>query len=482
MSTINLQELSSSQKRLLLAEILKKKLQTQDDKVIPEAYYRFDCFPEYREIKKLREKVEANSTINPYFTIHEGINNNTTQIDGRELINYSSYNYLGLSGEAKVSQAAKEAIDSYGTSVSASRIASGERPINRELDRMIADWLGVEDCITFVSGHATNVTTIGHLFGPEDLILNDEFIHNSAIQGSILSGARRLSFPHNDWQALARILEKQQRHNYRRVLILIEGVYSQDGDFPNLPKFIELKKRHKAFLMVDEAHSIGVMGNYGHGIGEYFGINPAEVDLWMGTLSKSFGSCGGYIAGCKALIEFLKYTVPGFVFAAGMPPALTAAAVASLKVLQAEPERVSRLHRQAERFLRSVQSYGLDTGMSQNTPIIPVIVGNSSACVQLSGALFERGINVQPMIYPAVPENAARLRFFLSCNHTDEQIDYTAKVIAEELAKIESGKQAAVPNKPVIPQKIGLGLKDKKTQDESNWVRNFTVEYVAQGR
>lgn len=479
MNSIDLQELSPTQKRLLLAEILKKKLQKQDDIIIPEAHYKFDSFPEYQEIKKIREELESNSTINPYFTIHEGINNNTTHIEGRELINYSSYNYLGLSGEAKVSQAAKEAIDNYGTSVSASRIASGERPINTELDRMIADWLGVEDCITFVSGHATNVTTIGHLFGSEDLILNDEFIHNSAIQGSILSGARRLSFPHNDWQALARILERQQRHNYRRVLILIEGVYSQDGDFPNLPKFIELKKRYKAFLMVDEAHSIGVMGNQGRGIGEHFNVNPADVDLWMGTLSKSFGSCGGYIAGSKVLVEFLKYTVPGFVFGAGMSPALTAAALTALKVLKAEPERVAQLHRQAKRFLKSVQSYGLNTGMSQNTPIIPVIVGNSSACVQLSTALFERGVNVQPMIYPAVPENAARLRFFLSCQHTDEQIDYTAKVIAEELAKIESEKQDSTSNKPVIQN---VGLTDKQASNESDWVRNFAVEYVAQGR
>ena len=476
MTSIDLQELSESQKRLLLAKMLTQKSQTQEDKIIPEACYRFDRFPEYQEIKKIREQLEANSTINPYFTIHEGINNNKTLVRGRELINYSSYNYLGLSGEAKVSQAAKDAIDRYGTSVSGSRIASGERPINLELDRTIADWLGVEDSITFVNGHATNVTTIGHLFGPEDLILNDEFIHNSAIQGAILSGARRLSFPHNNWQALARILDKQQRHNYRRVLILIEGVYSQDGDFPNLPKFIELKKRHKALLMIDEAHSMGTMGNHGRGIGEHFGINPADVDLWMGTLSKGLGSCGGYIAGCKALIEFLKYTVPGFIFSNGISPALSAAALASLQILQAEPDRVNRLHRQAKRFLKSVKSHGLNTGVSQNTPIVPVIIGSSLASARLSGALFERGINVQPMIYPAVAEDAARLRFFLSCKHTDEEIDYTVKVLAEELAKIESEKPTLVPDKAVVPPK------DTKLQDESNWVRNFAVEYVARGR
>lgn len=485
MNNINLQELSESQKRLLLSKILQQKSESQNqesphDSIVPEAHYKFDCFPEYKELQNIAEKLnlqlEAGSKNNLYFSIHEGINNNKTQIDGRELINFSSYNYVGLSGEPKVSQAAKEAIDRYGTSVSASRLASGERPVNVELDRAIANWLGVDDCITFVNGHATNVTTIGHLFNSEDLILHDEYIHNSAVQGAILSGARRLSFPHNDWQALARMLEKQPRQNYRRVLILIEGVYSQDGDFPDLPEFIEIKKRHKALLMIDEAHSMGVMGNSGRGIGEHFGVNRADVDLWMGTLSKGLGSCGGYIAGCKALIEFLKYTVPGLVFSNGISPTMSAAALAALQVLEDEPERVKRLHQQAQRFLKLVQSHELDTGMSNNTAVVPVIIGNSTTCALLSRKLFARGINVQPMIYPAVPDNAARLRFFLSCKHTNAEIDYTVKVLSEELAQIESKTQ---------PQQItrqDIARQDTKPHDESNWVRNFAVKYIAQGK
>lgn len=476
MTPSNLQNFSDAQKRLLLAEILKQKLQTESKKIVPESSYKVEYFPEYLEIKKIREELEANSSINPYFTLHEGINNNKTQIGDQQLINYSSYNYLSLSGDPKVSQAAKDAVDRYGTSVSGSRIASGERPINLELESTLANWLGVEDAMTFVNGHATNVTTIGHICGSEDLILNDEFIHNSAVQGAILSGARRLSFPHNDWEALARILEKQERHKYRRVLILIEGVYSQDGDFPDLPRFIEIKKRYQALLMIDEAHSMGTMGNRGRGIGEHFDVNPADVDLWMGTLSKGLGSCGGYIAGSKALIEFLKYTVPGFIFSNGISPALSAAALASLQILQAEPERVSRLHRQGQRFLKLAQSHGLNTGVSQNTPIVPIIIGSSVAAAQLSTALFARGINVQPMIYPAVAEDAARLRFFLSCQHTDEEIDYTIKVIAEELANIKSKKQAVVPDKTTVSQA------HRKLQEEPHWVRNFAVEYVTNGR
>jgi 7-keto-8-aminopelargonate synthetase-like enzyme len=306
-----------------------------------------------------------------------------------------------------------------------------------ELEKEIANFLGVDNSIVFLSGHATNVTTIGHLLGAEDLILSDALIHNCAVQGSILSGARRLYFPHNDWHTLDNILEKQQRQNYRRVLIIIEGIYSQDGDIPDLPKFIEVKKRHKALLMIDEAHSIGVIGKHGAGIGEYFGVDRTDVDLWMGTLSKAFASCGGYIAGSNALVEYLKYTAPGFIYSVGMSSANTAAALASLRVLRAEPERVTQLHRQAKRFLELAQNFGLNTGASKNTPVIPVIVGDSFACMLLSQLLLERGISVHPTIYPAVAEDAARLRFFLSCSHTDEQIDYTVKIVAEELAKIQ---------------------------------------------
>ena len=211
-----------------------------------------------------------------------------------------------------------------------------------------------------------------------------------------------------------------------------------DGDYPDLPQFIQVKKRHKALLLVDEAHSAGVMGPHGRGIGEYFDVDPADVDLWMGTLSKSFGSCGGYIAGSKALVEYLKYTAPGFVYSVGISPPNAAAALASLRLLEAEPERVTRLHEQlASCFFRWPSSAGLNTGLSQDSAVVPIILGNSLHCLQLSQALFARGINVQPILYPAVEEKAARLRFFITSNHTDEQIRYTVDAVAEELAKID---------------------------------------------
>ena len=402
---------------------------------IPPEHYRFDRYPEYLRLKQNLEMLEHSGVGNPYFNVHERVTNDTTMIGGRELINFSSYNYIGMSGDPTVAQAAKEAVDRFGTSVSASRVVSGEKTIHRELELAIARLIGAEDAIVYVGGHSTNETTIGHLFGPGDLILHDALAHNSIIQGCILSGARRRPFPHNDWSTVNRLLE-DLRGDYRRVLVAIEGTYSMDGDIPDLPRFVEVKQRHKAFLMVDEAHSAGVLGEHGRGIGEYWHVNPADVDLWMGTLSKSFGSCGGYIAGNKAVVEYLKYTAPGFVYSVGISPSNAAAAVASIRLLEREPERVARLHQRAELFLSLAKKHGLNTGMSKDTPVIPIILGDSIRCLQLSQALGRRGINVQPIVHPAVEEQAARLRFFITSKHTEEQIRYTITTLAEELAKL----------------------------------------------
>ena len=402
---------------------------------IPPEYYRFDCSPEYKKLQQQIEQVNSLGNGNPFFVHQERIVNDTTTIDGRELINFATYNYIGMCGDPQVSKAAHEAIERYGTSACASRLISGEKPIHRELEREIADFLGVEDSIILVGGHATNVTTIGHLFGKNDLVIYDSLSHNSILQGCFLSGASLVAFPHNDSSALEEIL-RDRRHRYQRVLIVIEGVYSTDGDIADLPQFIELKKRYKTFLMVDEAHSIGTVGKHGRGIGEFFAINPHDVDLWMGTLSKSFASCGGYIAGSHALIEYLKYTAPGFVFSVGMSPPNAAATLAAIQVLKAEPERVSSLQARAKLFLKLAQAKGLNTGMSKDSPVIPIIVGESLKSIQLSQNLFKKGINVPFMIYPSVPQHEARLRFFVTCNHTEEQIRFTVDALADEMAKL----------------------------------------------
>ncbi len=410
-------------------------LKPADSREIEPEDYCFDQLPEYRRLKRTMSQFEMTGVPNPYFSVHDAVVRDTTTIDGKELISFSSYNYLGMSGDPAVTQAVVEAVQKYGTSVSASRLVSGEKPIHGELECEISGLLGTESALLMVGGHATNETTIGHLVGPGDLILHDALAHNSVIQGAILSGARRRPFPHNDWQALESILE-EVRASYRRILVIIEGVYSMDGDYPNLPKFVEVKDRHNAWLMVDEAHSIGTMGATGRGIGEHFGVPGNDVDIWMGTLSKSFGSCGGYIAGCKELVELLKYTAPGFVFSVGLSPTNTAAALASLKTLIAHPERVQRLQSRSKLFLSEARRLGLNTGQSADTPVIPVITGNSLHALLLSRKMFEAGINVQPILYPAVEESAARLRFFITCEHSEEQIRYAVHKVAEALQEI----------------------------------------------
>ena len=426
------------------------------DAEIPPEHYRPESFPEYLKLKQSLDMLESSGLGNPYFTVHQCVSNDRTVIDGREMVNFSSYNYLGMSGDPVVVRAAQDAAGKYGTSVSASRLVSGEIPLHGELEEAIAEFLGTEAAIVLVGGHATNETVIGHLLGPGDLLLHDALAHNSIIQGGVLSGARRRPFPHNDPQAADHLLA-EFRHEYRRVLVCIEGVYSMDGDIPDLPRFVELKRRHKALLMVDEAHSIGTLGAHGRGIAEHFSVTPEAVDLWMGTLSKSFGSCGGYIAGCREVVEYLKYTAPGFVYSVGIPPPSAAAALASVKLLEAEPQRTRRLQQRARLFLSLARQHGLNTGMSQDSPVVPVILGNSIHCLRLAAALRQRGVNVQPILHPAVEESAARLRFFLTALHTEEQIRHTLDAMVEELGRIDRahlagpGSVQPAPTQPVRP-------------------------------
>ena len=373
---------------------------------------------------------------NPYFRVDQGGAGSAACIDGRQLVNFCVYDYVGMSHDPEVTAAAKSAIDRYGTGAGASRLISGEKQVHRDLEQALAAFLTVPAAIVFVSGHAANVTTIGHLLGPDDLILHDTLAHNSIIQGAKLSGATRRSFAHNDWMAMDAVLSECRRR-YRRVLIAIEGVYSMDGDFPELPRFVELKKKHKTLILVDEAHSLGTMGPTGRGIGEHWGVARADVDLWMGTLSKSLASCGGYIAGSVELVEYLKYTAPGFVYSVGISPPNAAAALASLMVLQRQPQRVDLLHELSALFLKLAKEKGLDTGLAAGTPVIPIIVGSSANSLRLSNALFQRGINVQPILYPIVPEHSARLRFFITTNHTRAQIQTTVSAIANELKALD---------------------------------------------
>ena len=427
------------EEQLLSSELARKQ---PVERAIEPGDYDFSQSPEYQRLLGNIRLTEQVGLDNPYFTIHDGITNDQTTIEGRKFINFCSYNYLGMSGDPMVTAAAQEATARYGTSVSASRLVSGEKPLHQQLENSIANFLGAEAAITMVGGHATNETTIGHLFGPGDLILHDALSHNSIVQGCRLSGARRRAFPHNDSVACRELLERY-RGEHRRVLIVIEGVYSMDGDIAPLPDFVELKEKHQAYLMVDEAHSLGTLGEGGRGIAAHFGVDPRRVDLWMGTLSKSLGSCGGYIAARKEIVEYLKYTAPGFVYSVGLSPANTAAALASLQQLRANPERVERLRENSALFLALANEAGLDTGASRGTPVIPVITGSSVTALQLSDRLFKSGINVQPILHPAVEDKAARLRFFMTCDHSEEQIRHTVALTAKHWQELQAEESAA---------------------------------------
>lgn len=222
---------------------------------------------------------------------------------------------------------------------------------------------------------------------------------------------------------------RDNRGRHERCLIVVEGVYSMDGDIADIPAFIALKERYKALLMVDEAHSIGVLGNSGKGIREHFDLEPASVDLWMGTLSKALASCGGYIAGSRTMIEYLRYTVPGFLFSVGISPSNAAAAIAAIETMEDEPERVAKLRHNAELFLTLAKGKGFHTGLSRGSAIVPVILGNSVASLKLAEMLSREGVNVHPFLFPAVAEEEARLRFFVTSEHTENQIRFAVEAL-----------------------------------------------------
>jgi 8-amino-7-oxononanoate synthase len=402
----------------------------------PDRVTDFAQWPEYRALRARLGQLEGQGIESPFFQVHEGVTGSHATIAGRRVLNFANYNYLGLSGDPDVTRAAQDAVARWGSSVSASRVVSGERPIHAALERELAGFLGVDDAIVYIGGHPANVSTISHLFATDDVILCDALMHNSAVQGAEFSGARRLTFPHDDWRTLDTMLQRV-RGRHRRALVVLEGVYSADGDIPDLRRFVEVKERHGALLMVDEAHSLGVIGATGRGIAEHAGVPPGAVDIWMGTLSKSLASCGGYIAGSAALVEYLKYTAPGFVYSVGITPSNAAAALAALRKLIAEPERVRTLRDRAAHFLRRCQEEGLDTGASGGTPVIPVIVGDSLRAAKLSAMLLAAGVNVQPMVAPAVPNDRARLRFFVASTHTEAEIDTTVRLVVEAMRTLE---------------------------------------------
>ena len=402
---------------------------TVEREILPE-YSDVTLFPECVAFQQRLAMAAMAGVTNPFFRVNERVDKAISTIGGREVVSYTSFDYLGMANDPAVTSAAKEALDRFGSSASASRLVGGDNTILEDLDQEIARFIGTEAALVFPSGYGTNASLFGHLFGSDDLILYDELAHTSIVQGALLSKARRRTFPHNDIEFVDNLLS-DIRGKHRRVVVAIEGVYSMDGDYPDLPRFLDVKRRHQALLFVDEAHSVGVMGPKGRGLCDHFGVSAGEGDIWMGTISKALSSAGGYLAGRETLIQYLKYTTPAFVFATATSPANAAAALAAVRLATKEPQRVTRLRDRAQLFLTLAKEAGLNTGNSKDTPVIPIILGDSLRCVKISDELLQQGIDAQPILYPAVPESASRIRFVITAGHTEEQIQRTVKVLAQ---------------------------------------------------
>ena len=396
----------------------------------------FESLPAYQQFRTQRAVSDALHLNFPFYRQHEAMAGARSVVAGKPVTNFASYDYLGLNGDPRITEAVAEAVRLWGTSVSASRITAGERGFHRELEGALADLYDAEDALAFVSGHATAISTIAALMGPKDLILHDALIHNCIVIGAQLSGATRRPFPHNDLASLDAMLGAT-RDRFERVLIVTEGLFSMDGDGPDLARLVEIKERFGCWLMMDEAHSVGVLGATGKGIAEQAGVDPKRVDIWFGTLSKTLVSCGGYVAGSRALVDYLKLAAPGMVYSVGMPAPAAVAAFTAIGIMRAEPERVARLQANGQLFLRLAKEAGLDVGTSWGFAVTPVIIGDSLRTVLLSERLLNRGINAFPIVPPGVPEKSARLRFFISSEHTTGEIEAAVAATAEEFASVE---------------------------------------------
>ena len=370
------------------------------------------------ELKQRTDKMKENGKFF-YLKTVENASESRVFIDQKEKIMFASYNYLGLIDHPKLKEAAINALEKYGTGTSGVRLLSGTTKVHEELEAKIAEFKEAEAAITYTSGYVTNLAVITSLYQRGDLIVMDKIDHASIIDGCILSGARHKTFLHNDMNSLEQILADSD--DFVNKIVIVDGVYSMEGDVANLPEISRLAKKYNAKVMVDEAHSIGVLGKTGHGIEEHFGLKNA-VDIHMGTLSKAIPSVGGYIAGNKDMIDYLKHNSRPFIFSAPLPPVTAAVAKAALEVIEDEPERIENLRKNMEKFRTGIRAMGYNIGESV-TAIVPLIVGNEEDTLELCKMVNEEGVFICPIIFPAVPRGTNRLRSHVMTTHTDRDIE-----------------------------------------------------------
>ncbi|KAG6612346.1 Fatty-acid-CoA ligase [Phytophthora cinnamomi] len=421
---------------------------------IDSSCFEIDSFPEVQGLFSQMKEFESAGLRVPFLE--------TLTPEKRRMTNFNTYNYLGNASNPDVAAASKAGIEEYGTTMSSSPIV-GQTQMNVDLEKALCTFFNAEASILFVGGWVSNVTTIDALVSKGDLILCDALNHDSCVSGQRLSGATILPFPHNDTKALERMLSKL-RTKYRRVLIVIEGVYSMDGDIPDVHEMIRIKKKYKALLFIDEAHSFGTMGATGRGICEHFNADPKDIDVRMGTMSKALGSVGGFILGSQTLIKYLKHCAGGFVFSVGLAPACGSAALKSVQLMTEGPSRTVTLQERSSYFYDLCKEHKIPMGENtfRGAPVVVVMIGSTIATAKASEFLAAHKINVKPIVYPAVEEGKCRLRFFISALHTPKQLEDTVLALKTYLRDgFANGIKSAV-----ITDATPTGLVTKATEDE----------------
>jgi 8-amino-7-oxononanoate synthase len=363
--------------------------------------------------------------IYPYFRVIESDQDTVVKMNGKDVLMFGSNSYLGLTNHPKIKEAAKRAVDKYGTGCAGSRFLNGTLDIHIKLEERLADLVGKEAALCYSTGFQVNLGVVSVLTGRKDHVLLDELDHASIIEGSRLSFSKVLKFAHNDMH----VLESKLKHCVpdSLKLIVVDGIFSMEGDIAKLPDLVRLADKYNATIMVDDAHSIGVLGKNGSGTSSHFGLTD-KVDLIMGTFSKSLASLGGFIASDKDTINFLKHNSRTLIFSASMTPASAASVLAAIDIMVSEPERINHLWEISHYALRTFKEIGFDTGKSE-TPIIPLYIRDQLKSLLLTKALLEDGIFVNPVVSPAVRKEDCLIRYSLMATHTKEQVDISIEKI-----------------------------------------------------
>lgn len=388
-----------------------------------------------RRIKAMNDRVAMLKANDLYFynqPVEEMLSDSKVRVRGRVMGMYASYSYLGLVGHPRINEAAKRAVDKYGTGTNGVRTLAGTLTIHDELEETIADFKHTESAITYSSGYATNLSVVSTLMGRGDYVFSDKLNHASIVDGCLMSGAEFRRFRHNDMEHLESHLKNAPPDVAK--LVIADSVFSMDGDIINLPKMVELCRKYHAWLMIDEAHSVGVLGNKGTGIEEHFDMYGA-IDIKMGTLSKTIPSVGGYVAAKKEIITYLRHASRAYIFSAALPPAQAAAANEAFKVILDEPWRVERLNQNTKQFIGGLKSMGFDTMLTE-TAIVPVLCGDDNTAFAMTREAQYNDVFVLPVVSPAVPEGLARLRATVTAAHEPSEIERAMDIIGEAGRKL----------------------------------------------